>query len=97
MTEIESKEKDELLIRLGHIIEESIFDYEMILYEPILNEETDEIYGRYIFNKGAKDFNILITTDYEIKLIEKNIPRKLLLDISNILIRVALSEGNSFV
>jgi hypothetical protein len=97
MNEIESKEKDELLIRLGHIIEESIFDYEMILYEPILNEETDEIYGRYIFNKGAKDFNILITTDYEIKLIEKNIPRKLLLDISNILIRVALSEGNSFV
>jgi hypothetical protein len=97
MTEIESKEKDELLIRLGHIIEESIFDYEIILYEPILDEETDEIYGRYIFNKGVKDFNILITTDYEIKLIEKNIPRKLLLDISNILIRVALNEGNSFV
>jgi hypothetical protein len=97
MTEIESKEKDELLIRLGHIIEESIFDYEMILYEPILDEETDEIYGRYIFNKGAKEFNILVTTDYEIKLIERNIPRKLLLDISNILIRVALNEGNSFV
>jgi hypothetical protein len=97
MTEIESKEKDELLIRLGHTIEESIFDYEMILYEPILDEENDEIYGRYIFNKGVKEFNILVTTDYEIKLIEKNIPRKLLLDISNILIRVALNEGNSFV
>jgi hypothetical protein len=97
MTEIESKEKDELLIRLGHTIQESIFDYEMILYEPILDEETDEIYGRYIFNKGVKDFNILITTDYEIKLIERNIPRKLLLDISNILIRVALNEDNSFV
>lgn len=93
MTEEETKDQNELLTEIGQIIEENIFDYEMTLYEPILDEEKDELYGRYIFNKGVKDFNILLTTDFEIKWIDKNTPRKLLMDISNILIRIALNES----
>jgi hypothetical protein len=93
MTEQEVKDQNELLTEIGQIIEKNIFDYEMTLYEPILDEEEEEIYGRYIFNKGTKYFNILLTTDFEIKLIDKNIPRKLLMDISNILIRIALGEN----
>lgn len=92
MTKQETKDQNELLTEVGQIIEANIFDYEVTLYEPILDEEEDELYGRYIFNKGTKYFNVLLTTDFEIKLVDKNIPRKLLIDISNILIRIALGE-----
>lgn len=92
MTKQEIKDQNELLTEVGQIIEANIFDYEMTLYEPILDEGEDELYGRYIFNKGTKYFNVLLTIDFEIKLVDKNIPRKLLMDISNILIRIALGE-----
>jgi hypothetical protein len=97
MTKQEIKDQNELLIEIGQILEENIFDYEMTLYEPILDEEEDELYGRYIFNKGTKYFNILLTIDFEIKWIDRNIPRKLLMDISNILIRIASNENEQSV
>jgi hypothetical protein len=97
MTEQETKDQNDLLTEIGQIIEENIFDYEMTLYEPILDEEEDELYGRYVFNKGTIYFDILLTIDYEIKWIDRYIPRKLLMDISNILIRIASNENEQSV
>jgi hypothetical protein len=97
MTKQEIKDQNELLIEIGQILEENIFDYEMTLYQPILSKEGDEICGRYVFNKGTIYFDILLTIDYEIKWIDRYIPRNLLMEISNILIRIASNENEQSV
>lgn len=92
MTDRDYKEQNELLQELSNILAENIYDYELIKYEPIYDEDLDILYGRNIFNKGLKEYNLLTTTDFTIKYIDGNIPRKLLMDTANVLIKVAAGE-----
>lgn len=93
MTDRDYKEQNELLQELSNILAENIYDYELIKYEPIYDEDLDILYGRNIFNKGLKEYNLLTTTDFTIKYIDGNIPRKLLMDTANVLIKVAAGEA----
>lgn len=66
--------------------EDEITNYEITETENLWDDEDDRIYRAFTFNRGVKNYQVVITPEYHIKAHTDKMPTSLIVEISNILV-----------
>ena len=64
-------------------LNEDIAAYEIISSENVYDEDEDNVYRGYTFNRGNEEYKIAISCSCQIKCVSENIPNFLIIDIAN--------------
>ena len=75
-----------LLDQLQTILEADISNYELREYEDLYDEDNDGIIRSFTFNRGVKDYILILTPDGTMKWVGKRTPRDLIVGIANSII-----------
>jgi len=67
------------------VFEDEITNYEITETENLWDDEDDRIYRAFTFNRGVKNYQVVITPECHIKAHTDKMPTSLIVEISNIL------------
>lgn len=77
---------------LQEMLEDEISNFEITQHEDLYDEENDKMLRAINFNRGTKDFYIVVDMYGRIAAYEERIPRDLLIQISNAFIGLYAEE-----
>ena len=78
---------------LSEVIEEHIFNYEIIDSENLHDEESDAIWRVFWFERGLKKYHIVLDSVGFIRSYQPEAPKELLMDIHNAAIDMHIKYG----
>ena len=88
MQETESNKNDISDLDVIQVVfEDEITNYEITKTENLWDYEDDRIYRAFTFNRGVKNYQVVITPECHIKAHTNKMPTSLIVEISNILTR----------
>jgi hypothetical protein len=80
-----------LLDQLQTILEADISNYELREHEDLYDENNDRIIRSFTFNRGIKDYTLILSSDGTMKWVGTRTPKDLIVGIANSII-ILLNE-----